>query len=120
MIVGLCCLNTCFHSTLIRSSSIEPDFILANTGSKSEIFQSIFLGKRGLVFIIISRISEHMKLIASSLFQAKPEAGKLIVATIALLVASTSIVMLVSPFCTLPMLCLSHVSFPCLGMVLAQ
>ena len=49
-----------FESTFPFNSHQEQfykqlDFILANTGSKSGIFQSIFLGKRGLAFIIISR-----------------------------------------------------------------
>ena len=41
-----------------------------------------------------------MKLIASQLFLAKPEAGKLIAATITFFIASTSSVMLISLFCT--------------------
>ena len=80
----LCCLNPCFYLTLVSLI-----LFLADKGSKSGIFQSIFLGERGLVFIIICRIFEHMKLIASQLFPTKPEAGKLIAATITFFIAST-------------------------------
>ena len=90
----LCCLNPCFYLTLVSLI-----LFLADTSSKSGIFQSIFLGERGLVFIIICWIFEHMKLIASQLFLAKPEAGKLIAATITFFIASTSGVMLISLFC---------------------
>ncbi|XP_034707921.1 uncharacterized protein LOC117931133 isoform X3 [Vitis riparia] len=68
--------------TMSMEMHISLILFLADTGSKSGIFESIFLGERGLVFIIICRIFEHMKLIASQLFPTKPEAGKLIAATI--------------------------------------
>ena len=90
----LCCLNPCFYLTLVSLI-----LFLVDTRSKSGIFQSIFLGERGLIFIILFCIFEHMKLIASQLFPENPEAGKLIATTITFFIASTSSIILISLFC---------------------